>query len=60
MCACPLFAFPDCEDSFEPKTVQPSVGMAERLSDSLKKQDDTQDFFLEVPTSPANQPPAIC
>jgi len=53
MCACAhRFIFPDCEDSFEPTTVEKSVGMAAKLADSLEKQDWAQDFFWKCQTPP--------
>jgi len=54
------FAFPDCKDSFEPTTVQPSVGMGEKLSDSVEKQDGGQDFFWKCqPPLPTNLQPFV-
>jgi len=52
-CACAhRFTFSECKNSFEPTTVEKSIGMEKKLADSLEKQDGTQDFFLEVPNPP--------
>jgi len=50
-CACAhRVTSPDCEDSFEPTTVEKSVGMAGKLGDRLEKQSGAQDFFWKCQT----------